>query len=264
MIKWIKIFFWCCFFGMVVVVLSLTTNSNNEVISKKPNIYIKVDGENAFLTENELYTRLVRKGFVYPNQKLKNVKIKEIEKDIKNMSEIRKVKVYKSIGGEWNIDVELRKPIARIFNKFGETFYLDDLGFTMATSYLYTARVVVVSGDIPDKKSNLSVAKIINNQSLKTNLFLDDIYRISYYVCNNPFLNAQIGQIHLDKNGDFVLIPQIGDHKIIFGTAKNEAEVERKFKKLMLFYEEGLPFEGWNKYDMINLKYEKQIVCKRK
>ena len=109
---------------------------------------------------------------MYPNQVLSTIKIKEIEQDIKKMSEVRNVSVYKSIGGNWNIDVELRKPIARVFNKYGETFYLDDLGHTMSTSYLYTARVVVVTGDIPDKKGKYSTKKIINNRVLKTKIFI--------------------------------------------------------------------------------------------
>lgn len=262
--KWLKFIFWIAFTLGVFVILSLTKVTNNTVVSNKPAIYIKVDGENAFLTENELYTRILRKGFVYPNQLLATVNVAKIEEDIKNMSEVKEVRVYKAIGGQWNIDVALRRPIARIFNKFGETFYLDDLGATMTTSYLYTARVVVVTGNIPDKKGKLTVDKIINNPSLKTNKFLDDIYRISYYVCNNPFLSSQIGQIHLEENGDFVLVPQVGEQKIVFGTAYTDREVEKKFKKLILFYKDGISYEGWNKYSEINLKYEKQIVCKKK
>jgi cell division protein FtsQ len=77
-------------------------------------------------------------------------------------------------------------------------------------------------------------------------------------------LRAQIGQIHREKNGDFLLIPQVGAHKIVFGTAKNDKDVEDKFNKLIVFYKEGLPFEGWNKYNLINLKYDKQIVCSKK
>jgi hypothetical protein len=58
----VKNIFWVAFAIVVVVVLSMTKTTNNETISAKPAIYIKVDGENAFLTEQELYTRLVRKG----------------------------------------------------------------------------------------------------------------------------------------------------------------------------------------------------------
>lgn len=261
--KWLKIAAWVIFAVLVIVGMSMSSSFQNDLVSEKPSIFIHVEGENAFLTENEVYTRLTRNNLVYPGQKIEKINVKAIEEYLKSMSEIKTCKVYQNLGKSWNIDIEIRKPIARIFNLSGDSYYLDDLGHTMAISPLYTARVVVVTGNIPDSKHSIPVDKIINNDTLKTKYFLDDIYRISNYVCNDPLLSAQIGQIHREKNGDFVLIPQVGSHTIIFGSAFSDAEVEEKFKKLKVFYDEGLPFEGWNKYDIINLKYKKQIVCKK-
>jgi cell division protein FtsQ len=76
-------------------------------------------------------------------------------------------------------------------------------------------------------------------------------------------MQSLIGQIHLKKNGDFLLIPLVGDQKIIFGSAHSDEEVREKFKKLDIFYKEAIPYEGWNKYDEISLKYENQIVGKK-
>jgi cell division protein FtsQ len=73
-----------------------------------------------------------------------------------------------------------------------------------------------------------------------------------------------VGQIHLEKNGDFVLVPLVGDQKIIFGAAHSTQEVESKFDKLRIFYTEAIAYEGWSKYSEISLKYENQIVCKKK
>jgi cell division protein FtsQ len=33
--------------------------------------------------------------------------------------------------------------------------------------------------------------------------------------------------------------------------------------RLKIFYKEGMPYEGWRKYETINLKYSGQVVCKR-
>lgn len=261
--KWIKITSWLLFAVAVIMGISMSNSAQDSQVIAKPAIFIHVDGENAFLTEDEVYTRIASKGLTYPGQKFENLPIKEIEQFLREMSEIKSCKVYQNIGKNWNIDIETRKPIARIFNLAGESYYLDDLGFTMATSHLYTARSLVFSGQIPDRANSIPVSKIINNDTLKTNRLLDDIYRISSYVCNDPFLSAQISQVHREKNGDFVLIPQVGQHLIIFGSAFNDGEVAEKFEKLKIFYKEGLPFEGWNKYDVINLKYKKQIVCKK-
>lgn len=262
--RWIKIIGWSVFALTVLVMMSMTKTAQLEAELERPAILIEVNGDNAFLTEDELYLRLKRKGLIFPGQQFQQLAVAEVEDYIETMTEVKKAKVYAGIGGSWNIDVAIRKPIARIFNNSGENFYLDELGHTMASSYLYTARVVVVTGDIPDRKNSISVPEIINNDTLKSIRILDDIYRISGYVCNDPFLRAQIGQIHREKNGDFILIPQVGAQKIIFGTARTDEEVADKFGKLVIFYKEGLPFEGWNKYVEINLKYEKQIVCKKR
>jgi len=249
---------------ILIVLLAFIHKAQNETVLALPKIIIHVDGESSFLTETELQQRLESENLIYAGQTFEHLNIHAIERHIEAMPEVKKVLVYAKIGPNWLIDVELRVPIARIFNQDGETYYLDSEGYTMRPSSAHTARVVVVNGCIPDKLNSPPVPELINNDSLKSIHKLDDVYRITNYVCNDPFLRAQVAQIHLQKNGDFVLIPQVGGHTILFGTAYTEQEVSDKFKKLKVFYKHGLPFEGWNKYSEIILKYENQIIGKKK
>jgi len=108
------------------------------------------------------------------------------------------------------------------------------------------------------------VPEIINNDSLKSIKKIDEIYRISSYVCNDTLMSKLIGQVYLEKNGDFILIPLLGDQKIIFGSAYSEQEINEKFDRLRVFYEEAMPYEGWDKYNEISVKYEGQIVCRKR
>ena len=179
------------------------------------------------------------------------------------MPEVRKVQVYKNLNKSWNIDLELIKPIARIFNKSGESYYLDSDGKKMQRSDLHTARVLVFSGEIPDGFNDETVSAIINNDSLKSIRTIDDIYHISNYVCKDPLLQSLIGQVYLNGNNDFIMIPVLGDQKIVFGKANSEKQVKEKFQRLKVFYKEAIPYEGWSKYSEISLKYEGQIVCKK-
>lgn len=264
MMIWVKRIFWIVFALATVAVLVFTNTSNKEAPLAKPEILIQVTGENAFLTEDELYDRLLRKGLIFSGQTVEQLNIKETEAFIRKMTEVKDVKVYSNIGGTWNITIDIRKPIARIFNQLGDSFYLDEDGETMAPSYLYTARVVVVTGYIPDSKNSISALEIARADSLKYAFFLDDIYYLTKELSENSFMQALVGQIHLEKNGDFMLIPQVGGQKIIFGSAKSPEEIKTKFKKLEIFYKEAMPYEGWNTYETISLKYDKQIVAKRK
>ena len=208
---WLKITSWTLFFVTIITMLVITNRQQKNTYLKTPKIHIDIQDENAFLTEKELYIRLKRKGLITPKQKNQVLQLNKIEKYVKQMTEVLDCNVYTKLGGDWAINVKIRRPIARIFNSFGESFYLDELGHTISPSYLYTARVVVVTGDIIDKNNGLTVNKIINNKNLITKYALDDIYRISRYVCNDPFFSLQIGQIHREINGDFVLVPRVGD-----------------------------------------------------
>lgn len=261
--KW-KIAAWSAFVILIGVVLYIARREQEEAIASPPVVAISVIDENAFLTETELVQRLRRDRLIYDGQKMEDLNTSAIETFIRKMHEVEKVEVFKGLGGVWDIRVKVRQPIARVFNKYGESFYVDVQGASMEPSPNFTARVLVFSGNISDRCDSLTVDEIINNIPLKSSRNLDEIYRISNYVCNDPFLRAQIGQVHRDKWGSYTLIPLVGEHEIIFGSANSDKEVEEKMEKLKIFYREGLPYAGWSTYETINLKYKDQIVCRKK
>lgn len=261
---WVRITIWSAFALMVFVLMYFTQRAQDEVALGPPEIQVHVKGDAHFITKEEILTDLEFHQLWHNGQKAGELKVEEIERYLSGISQVKDVKVFRRLGGDWKIDVTTRKPIARVFNRFGETFYLDDEGVIMDVSAQHAARTLVVTGEISDRKDEENLDEIINNDSLISIRNLDDIYRISNYVCNDPVFHALIGQIHLEKNGDFVLIPLVGDQKIIFGSALSEEEVAEKFKKLRIFYKEAMPYEGWDVYSEISLKYEDQIVCKKK
>ena len=264
MSKWVKITLLLISFIGIIMLLNWSQEKEANKVLLKPDISIQVKGENVFLTESELYARLRLKKYVYNKQIAAKLPVQKIEKFISEMTEVKSVKVYKKHGAKWLIDVVLKSPIARVFDSNNNTYYIDKDGDIIERSSLHTARVILFSGNIndpvPDKKLNL----IINNDSLKSKRILDDIYRISNYVCKSPFFDALIGQVYINDKKEFVLIPSIGDQKIIFGTAETEKLVADKFKRLQVFYEQAMPYEGWQKYREISVKYNGQIVCKKR
>jgi cell division protein FtsQ len=86
------------------------------------------------------------------------------------------------------------------------------------------------------------------------------LYKIASYVDKHEFWKAQIEQIFVTRDNEFILIPKVGNHIILFGNAE---EGDEKFEKLFVFYKEGLNRVGWNKYSSINIKYKGQVICKK-
>lgn len=165
---------------------------------------------------------------------------------------IADAEVFVDARSRLNIDIEQREPFLRIIDASGRNYYLDQDGKKMPTSNNFTARVPVATGYIPAYTPEYRQKK---KGTLK-HLFL-----FAEKIHNDEFMKALTEQIFVTKKREFIVIPKVGKQKIIFGKNQN---IEDKFRQLKIFYKEGMPYEGWQKYATINLKYEGQVVCKRK
>jgi cell division protein FtsQ len=252
-------------FSIVLMATMYYTNKQyKNRVMQFPEIVVVNEGNNAFLMDKDVAERLKHNNIILEGLKRKDINANLIESLVLKMQEVKSASVHLNLDDTWRIRVELRQPIARIFNKNGESFYLDRDGKTMPLSPLYSARILPFTGNINDKMDFLSVEDIINTDSLKTIKLLPQIYYLSEYVCNDPFLSALITQVDVDQNGDFVLTPLVGNQKIHFGSPYNKRVVEERFKKLQVFYKEALPYTGWSTYESISLKYKNQVVCKKR
>ena len=262
--KWLKISLWCILFILIGGIFYFANVLDENKVIAKPTVAIHYEGENVMLTEKEILNRLAEKKLLFEGQMVKDLNTTLIESVINQMPEVKKAEVFRNIGSSWNVSIILRKPIARVFNKRGQSFYIDSDGFLMNRSDLHTARSLVFTGEINDEFRVGNISEIINNDSLKSIKKLDDVYRISNYVCNDPLLYHLIAQVHVDLKGNFIMIPIVGEALIQFGKADSEKMVADKFERLKVFYQQGLPYEGWNKYAEINLSYDGQIVCRER
>ena len=67
-------------------------------------------------------------------------------------------------------------------------------------------------------------------------------------------------QVHV-FSGEFTLVPKVGNQKIKFGDIEDAVG---KLRRLRIFYDEGMPYEGWQKYRTLDLRFEGQVVCERR
>ena len=259
--KWLNILFWVTFTIGACVLMAFANSRQNAAPVGLPDIEIEVTDHMLFLTRDQVMQRLKDRNLIGENLTYAENDIASVEKEIQNMPEVKNVSVYSYVSGKWKIDIELRKPIARIFNLDSSSCYLDEDGFLMPLSDTYTARVLTVNGLINETDMGKNVPAIMNNDSLKTIEILDDLYAISQYVCSDEFFSAQITHIFINQFREFELIPRVGDQRILFGDAE---QVHGKFKKLRYFYSEGISRAGWENYDTINVMYKNQVVCSKR
>ncbi len=253
----LQIAIWAIVIAVIILTLGFINKSKQSMMLIKPIINIDYETENRFVHDNDILAQILNKsdtGVLYLNQ----FNVSKLEEKLSNNNSIKDVQVYKTIDGELIVNVKQRRPIVRIFSK-NESYYIDEKGHLMPLSGKYTARLLVVSGNLNEpfgKRYQFDYNSL--NDTLVDKTLLDDIYEISKYIDESEFWRAQIEQIHVNKVYEFELVPKVGNHKIVFGGKEN---IESKFEKLMIFYKKGLSKTGWNEYSEINLKYKNQVVC---
>ena len=214
-----------------------------------PEIDLEVQNGVPLITEAELLRVLKTNRLYRDGIKKSELNILKIEHFLDSLNEIESADVFLALGDRWTIKVKTKLPVARIVMNRGDDFYIDNRQKLMRLSPYSKPKILVFTG---------------METVFKNRFKLDQIYRISSYVCNDAFYDAQVVQVHYDSEDGFILIPRVGEHKIIFGSADSEEQVKQKFEKLTTFYEDVIPYEGWSKYKSINLKFENQIVAKKK
>ncbi len=249
----------------IIISMGFVNESQEELLCKSIDVKINQDDELYFLNTEDVVSLIIDRADSIVNHPKSIVNIPEIEHKLNSHDDIENAEVYITIDGKLKVKVKQRKPIVRVINRNGESYYIDNKGKLMPLSQKYTAKVLIANGNIMEpyiKNYRSSIADDTITDHYKSGTLLDELYAMSTYILADNFWKAQVQQIFINDDKDLELVPMVGNHKIIFGDTVAMAE---KFDKLLIFYKQGLNTTGWwNKYAVINLKYKNQIVCTKK
>lgn len=236
-----------------IVLLGFTTHKHNHQICHAIDLDITNANELKFIDEKDIYSVIHKYIDSEPiGTEIYDQDLHAIENELNRNPFVKNAEVFFDNLGGLHIDVLQRRPIIRIINSENVSYYIDSEGFKAPLSSKFTCRVPIMSGYIYD---NGSVDGKVERPSMSA------IYEFASYLDENAFWNAQIEQIHMDKDQEVILIPKVGDHEILFGELEN---VDGKFDKVFTFYKEGLSRLGWQKYKGIDVRFDNQVVAIKK
>lgn len=179
------------------------------------------------------------------------VKVAEIEQELRENPFVKEAEAYTELGGDLVVEMELRKPLARVMFEDGSGFYLDKDYNKLDLSQRYAANTILVRG--------LAWEPLLPRDSIGSAQILD-LQEFLEYVDGDDFLRSQVSEVVLEEDGDLVIYPEVGDVVIEFGKAER---IEEKFDNMKLFYDKVLNKIGWDKYRQISLKYRGQVIAER-
>ena len=232
--NWMKI----KLFFLLVLIFGLfysTISVNNLRDISKTDIYIH-NSNNLFITKDSIKSA-VTKIITTKNIHKSSVHLKALEFELNKIELVRKSDVFIDVNGTMIIDIEQRKPIARFIDNKS---YLDEDGLVMPKSKYYSARVPVIKG-------------YANTQDQ-----LDLIYKLTNYIKDDKFLSQSATEILIDSNSNFSIKLRDYRFKILIGQLNN---LDLKIKNFKAFYINASANKILNKYSVINLQFDNQVVC---
>lgn len=255
---------WVLLTVYVVYGLIFSSKRADAVICNKVEVIVDDSLNYKFVTSAIIKKKMTEASKMPLGIPINSINTKELEDDIAKMVAVSDVQVYKSLNGVLRVQVKQRKPIVRIFNANNQSYYIDRDGRIMPTLTNFSAHVLVVSGNIREPfvpKVNVNVMQWADSLYHGEAPTICKALELARFITNSDFWKSQIEQVYIDSPKDVCLIPTVGPHTIELGGFDG---YEIKLAKLMAFYTQALPYEGWNKYKTINLKYSNQIICTKR
>ncbi|HEY8893678.1 MAG TPA: hypothetical protein VIM79_02650 [Niastella sp.] len=244
--KLLLVGFWLCIAAGTMVLLVAAMNSQSNKTCKGYSIRIKGKTDQWFLDKKDIATLLAVNGGVQ-GKAIKNFDLRKMENQLRNNVWVKDAELFFDNNRVLQVRVEERTPMARLFTVTGNSFYIDTSGEKLPLSDKFSARLPVFTG-FPSERDKLSSADSV---------LMRDIIKISEYLLHDAFWMAQVSQIDIQPDRSFEIIPMVGNHIIQFGDG---TDYEKKFKRLLLFYQQVLSKTGMDVYQRLNVRYARQVI----
>lgn len=222
------------FLSAFVFLLSFTNKRNNERTVNK--IFFERNEEN-FIKNEVLEKAINRYSLSELGAKTHQVDLNFIEKKLDNYSFIKKSEIYFTPEGYIKAKITEEKPVVRIKTPTKE-FYLTDESKAINTSSLYSADVMMVSGNVT-KEEYVKLTQLVE------------------YINDDNLLRNHI--IGIKKEGrNFYTFMTSMEYSIEFGSL---TRISEKFGHLKLFYDQYLSKTPSGRYRKISVRFNNQIVA---
>ena len=258
-----KIAIWVFLGVYMTVVLGFVSKYEDDVICSNIMVHVVDSSLNQFVDPHDVIEVLDREKVKVLGYAVNDINTYSLEKLVLKHPPVADAEIYSTVSGTLHVAIKQREPIIRIISPKDNRCYIDKNGRIMPISKDYASHVVVANGHIKTAFPVENGVSVVENGQAKDHDksdILTDLFELAHFIDQDDFWKAQIEQIYVNEKYHFELIPRVGANVIYFGENK---DTQYKFKKLKTFYHQGLNNIGWNKYDLIDLRYSNQVICKK-
>ena len=230
--------------GVLVVYLLVSLGFTSQISSMRTcrgmRIIVSDSLSCGFVTASELATELGTLFSDAAGRPLADISLDEIEQRLASIDKIECVNAMVMTNDSIYVEVTPLVPVIRVFDG-RDSYYVNRNGKRIKADARYTMDVPIVKGNFiaDDPAAYIPLAETLEN---------------------SPLWRKLISMIEVVSPEDIYLIPDIKGQVIAFGNIDN---TDIKLRRLEQFYNEVMPYKGWNHYDTISVKWNGQIVATR-
>ncbi len=218
---------------------------------QRVSIKIKTRDDNKYLISKKEVRQLLADelGFDLSIAKVKQIDLYRLEKRLEADDRVNRAEIFIDKRNRMTIGIIQNLPIVRVHVNGGDDYYLDADGSKVSKTE--QLRVPVVTGAVDKYRPDFKDRKESN---------LNYVLTLSRMLYEDDFLNGLVGQVEIDENDEIVLVPIMGRKKINLGPQEG---LDEKIYKLKKYYEKGIKNIGIDRFDLLDLQYDGQIVGSR-
>lgn len=231
----------------MTLLLAAITSQNK---GKCSNYVIKIESSSnqLFIDKKDIQQILEKvNGGKIKGKSVASFNLQQIEVELEKNSWVKEAQTYFDNQDILHVNITEKEPVARIFTESGKSFYIDDSGKSMPLSEKYSARLPVFTGYADIKKMNA-----------KDSMLLNDVMVTAKFILHDPFWMSQVSEVNINEDRTFEITPLVGNHIIRIGNGEN---INGKFHRLFVFYQQVLSKTGFEKYKSIDVRFEGQVVA---
>ncbi len=258
-----KILLSALFVVSVIVIVTVTNVVRQHAVVRGISPEVDYRGADTLVSAQRLQEQVLMGYATIMSKRVRDVNLDSVQRIVCANPYVESCNVSVSIDCRLVLKVEQRTPVMHLFLGADEC-YFDLLGRYLPLSDEGEANVLVANEDVSEhlasNKENIDLAALATD-SLRCRLGVVQMWQLACYLYRDKELHNLFDQVFFSRSHDLVLVPKVGNHKVIVGSLDC---LDQKFSDLLVFYRQGMPQVGWDTYDWINLKYEGQVICSEK
>lgn len=240
--------------GVLLVAYFLGRRELETIACEGIEVTVSDSSQTRFVTEKVVkeYLEAEYEGLI--GTAIGDVDLSKVENILTGKPTIESSDAFISNTGILNITVTQSRPAVRLETP-ELSIYCDRNGNLIPMQSTYAADVPIIDGNIPIDTTDCMTGRLQDPENAE---WLMRIVAMTRQIDSSPIWRKAISQIHCDEKGDLIIITKLGKEKFIFG---HPTDVDAKLDKMQIYYEMIAAQED-KEYNTVDLRFDKQIVCK--